>query len=64
MQVAGKRDTRTQRVVSLDMVAHTATDELLLTEIFRVMDQGHEGQIMVTNAKDNPGQIFIWNAKE
>ena len=29
-----------------------------------MMEQGHEGQLIVTHAKDVPDQIFVWDGED
>ena len=65
MIIFGLKDKRTERVGALRMKAETASDELLLTELVRVMsDDSSLGTITVSCARGVAGQSLVWGYDE
>ncbi len=60
MKADGERHTVTGRIMTLTLNPESASDELLLTELFRALEPGHKGDIIVTHARDVPRQVFVW----
>ena len=61
MYADGRQNCNTQRVVSLRMKANSAADELLLTDLYRVLALGI-GNITVSSTQGSAARNYKWTA--
>lgn len=65
MYIDGLKNTDTQRVTQLVLMAHTAADELLLTEIFNVISKPNYAKNIQVNYPDSdPRLSMVWTPTE
>ena len=54
----------TGRTTQVTLIAESFADERLLSEILRALSPGHEGDVIVTHAGDDPENELVWRATE
>jgi len=63
MFTQAKKNKLTGRVEIVKLEADTACDELLLTELFRVMQPDEQGEVVITNVRGNRNKIITWSGE-
>ena len=65
MHVNAQRCIPTQRIVRLNLTAHSAADELLLTELLNVISKPNYAENITINYPDSdPRASMIWTPSE